>query len=381
MKIIAINGFNLPAKKVGIWKYAGFLSRKSHVFVKYEDNYEKLINSNDANNEFMSMVSKILTDDEYQVLNLFRSKIEKPNEHSVELAKKVIDDYSFIYIDKSWYNSTSQFNLIKLEQLFIQYNFESCYIDKYSKPSASTYNGHNVFNILFKITGFKWDKIDYLKMYIDEYFQYLFDMPKNIWTINNLNLPKTKNDRSHLEIQQYASYLNRKSLVKVKAINYTLEVKNIVANESFMSWFRSISSENEDLIKLIDYRNKLENLDDNVIKLGKELVTNYYNDENFYNQQCLINLEQFLIRYNIPTSYVLDCMNAKYTKSNDYYNSEVIEWISKITNKDKNKIKKLKNYLDEYLFYTVNRTKEEFNRNFQKDQEIENDCNICDRTH
>src|SRR5947209_2000473 len=113
MKIKAINNYNLPTtKKVEIWKYAGFLSRKSHVFVKYEDNNEILLTHDEANNEFMSMVENIVSTEEFKILNKIRSKIEKPNERSITLAKNVILDYNFEYYDRSWYTSSSQFNLI-----------------------------------------------------------------------------------------------------------------------------------------------------------------------------------------------------------------------------------------------------------------------------
>lgn len=363
MKIKAINNFNLPIKKVGVWKYAGFLSRKSHVFVKYEDNNEELLNYKQANDKFMTTISTILTDDEFQMLNRYRNKIEKPNEFSVTLAKNVIEDYNFDYNDKSWYNSTPQFNLVKFEQLLIQNSWEANCIDKFTKPIETKINGHDISDIILNITEFKYDRISSLKVYIDEFFQYLFDIPKNIWRINNLDLPVSKNERTHLEIQQYASYLNRKSQVNVTMLNYTIKVKNVDANESFMTWFSSFTSNEEDLLQLKNYRYKIENLSDNdkVIELGKEFVKDYEydNEDNSEKKQFLINLEQFLIRYNIPTSYVLDCMKSK---NSDYFNSDVIKWVSKLTNKKKSEKLKLKNYLDEYLSHTVNRSKNEFDK-------------------
>ena len=411
MEIETINGFKLPSKKISIEQYAGYLSRSAYVSIKFkENNDEQKVNKNKnkdeqkankikdeqkakikveqkenenmddeqkankikdeqkakikveqkeneqlldckcANNLFMSWVSKNLNENEIQQLNNYRSKIEDPSREIRQLGRKLIDDYNYCYLNihKVYYINEKQIQLVKLEQLFIQNKISSCCIFEYSKPSASTKRNCDVFSWISKITNLRLEKVQLLKEYIDMYFQYLFDKPKNIWKINNLDLPLSLDERSYVNIKQYASFLNRKSTTVVESINDIKFVKNLEANDSFMSWFRSIPHDYKDLQKLTEYRSNIENLSENIVKLGEELVDNYHSDEvRSEKQQCLINLEQFLIRYNKSTNYVHECMKKK--KNNYTLNQDVNDGIRVITSGGSRKNRKLKNYLNEYF--------------------------------
>src|SRR5215210_4384233 len=124
MKIEAINGFILPKDKLKIEQYSGFLSRKSRVFIKYNNsNKLKLLDYDAANEEFISWFASTFgeSSDEYKIINIYRSKIENPSKRIIDLGNELINDYNFLYYYKSHsiYNVMPQICLIKLEQLFI----------------------------------------------------------------------------------------------------------------------------------------------------------------------------------------------------------------------------------------------------------------------
>jgi len=83
--------------------------------------------------------------------------------------------------------------------------------------------------------------------------------------------------------------------------------------------------------RIFSYRDKIEDLSESVIRLGKKLIDNYDDDEKFSEkQQCLINLEQFLIRYDLPSQYVYEG-NKKVCKEKTYLVcDEAIDCINKI---------------------------------------------------
>jgi hypothetical protein len=212
---------------------------------------------------------------------------------------------------------------------------------------------------------------------LDDYFQYLFDKPKSIWSINNLSLPISKFDRSQINyISQYAGYLNRKSIVIISSyINKSRLITSVEANDSFMTWFSSIFGKySKETLELNTYRSKIENLSESIIILGSKLDNNY-NNEKIYTekQQSLINLEQYLIRYNLPSSYVFNSVNKKKTH---IINNDAMEWIRKITNNnDKKKLNLLNDYLDKYYNYIFNNSKDEEDLIFNNFSFSDNDSN------
>ncbi len=124
--------------------------------------------------------------------------------------------------------------------------------------------------------------------------------------------------------------------------------------------------------RIFSYRDKIEDLSESVIRLGKKLIDNYDDDEKFSEkQQCLINLEQFLIRYDLPSQYVYEG-NKKVCKEKTYLVcDEAIDWINKITNKNDDKTEDLYQYINEYLYFIIERpktiiTENSKNNNFRK---------------
>ena len=371
-----INGFILPSKidafKLEIGQLAGYLSRKSHVFVELINPKKKtIIDHYHANNLYMSWAKNIFGENSetFALLRTYKLKIENPSDYILQEGRKLINNYNIddYCLNPITYNNKQQFCLIKLEQLFFQNKLPTCYLEELAKPNETIISGRNAFNWIESITALNHENINLLKQYLEAYFQYLFDTPKSIWCINNLNLPISKFDRRQIiYISQYAGYLNRKSTVIISSItNQRRSITSIEANESFMTWFSSIYGKNsKESIVLNTYRSKIENLSESIINLGSELDNNYSNEKIYTEkQQCLINLEQFLIRYNLPSGYIY---NVK-SKENNFNNNIVMEWIYKIIkgndNKKLNKINNkklnlLNDYLDNYFKYIFDCSKD-----------------------
>lgn len=266
MNLISINGFKLPKTIIKVNQLAGFISRKSDVIVNYNDNgilYSDVISNKDVNNIVISSFNSFLkNDDKLRVLEYYRSKIENPSNFIKQLGRELIEDYNFEYAFRkpcgkkqlqsnyenddyincnSNYFNTPKLCLIRLKQLFIQEDLPTWYIFEFIKPNSANINDKNVFNWIKIITNdFEFNKIRRLKGYLDEYFQYLFDRPKLIYKINKLALPL--NRINEIKIEEFAAYLNRKSIVVLEFIdnNNISLVKNEEANDSFMCWFRAI---------------------------------------------------------------------------------------------------------------------------------------------
>ena len=357
IQISKINGFILPPKTelltLDVEQIAGYLSRKSHVFVELLNPTKlKIMNYKDANDMFVSWVKNTIGEnsENFKKLEMYRNKIEEPSFQIKKLGENLIEDYNYDYfytiINPFIYNIKQQFCLLKLEQLFILNKLPTCYLEELTKPNAPLISDRNVFNWIDRITNLNIDKLNRLKEYLDEYFQYLFDRPKSIWKINYLDIPSPFEMR-HIEFNsQFVGYLSRKSIAIVTFYNKPRLITNVEANESFMTWYKSIfGKDSEKSLELLRYKSKIENLSESVMKLGSELIPKYNNGEIYTEeQQCLINLEQFLFRYHLPSSYIFNSVNNK----NHITNNDAMEWIRKITNNEKKKLSKLKNYLDEY---------------------------------
>jgi hypothetical protein len=324
----------------------------------------------DANNLYMTWAKNVFGEnsENFKLLRTYKLKIEKPSDYILQEGEKLIKNYNIdeYCLNPSNYNNKKQFCLIKLEQLFIQNKLPTCYLEELSKPIAPLISDRNPFNWIENITALNLENIILLKQYLEAYFQYLFDTPLSIWRINNLDLPISKFDRSQIDYtSQYAGYLNRKSIVIITSITKHRLITSIEANEIFLTWFNSIfGKDSKESLELKTYRSKIENLSDSIINLGCQLDDNY-NNEKIYTekQQCLINLEQFLIRRNLTSNYIY---NAE--------NNNVKEWVCKIiyekNNKklkrmsNKKKLNLLNNYLDNYYKYIFNYSKDEDANNF-----------------
>lgn len=106
--------------------------------------------------------------------------------------------------------------------------------------------------------------------------------------------------------------------------------------------------------KLSNFQNKSEK-EKKIEKLGLKLAIDYNNNfTHSENKQCLIDLEQLMVRYSLPTSLIIE-----YTKKNaNPINEDLLNYIKKITGLRTKKIKLLKEYLDLYLEYIISREKE-----------------------
>ena len=393
MNLISINGFELPKHKIKVDQFAGFMTRKSDVCVKYAGNcapYSEVISNKEVNNIVISYFNSFYINndnEELRVLEDYRTKIENPSNYVKQLGKELIDDYNFDheflkpfekkklqlngenndYINCNYnYFNTPKLCLIRLEQLFIQKDLPTWYIFEFLKPNSINNIDKNVYEWIKIITkDFKVNKIRRLKVYLDEYFQYLIGRPKLIYKINKLPLPL--NRTNEIKIEEFAGYINRKSIVVLEFIdnNNISLVKSEEANDSFMCWFKAIYGEySKETVILNEYRTNIEKLNNfqnktakekKIEELGMKLVNDYNNNyTHSENKQCLIDLEQLLVRNSLPTSIIFE-----YTKRNACpINEELLNYIEKITNLKKSKIKLLKEYLDLYLEYIIYRNKE-----------------------
>src|SRR6202012_1366296 len=363
MDLKEINNFKLPTKEesknLKIQQYVGFFSRKYFVFILTENSNEHLlINYKEANEKFMLWIASIFgeTSIEYRTLNLYKLKIESTNFNINKnmyinyLENKLLKNYSenIYYFDEKTYITKPNLYLIKLEQFFIQNELPSCYLEELIKPNAN----QDISKWIGKVTEFEFDKIFMLKEYIDELFQYLFDKPKNILKINYLSLPILNENKTEFHsIDQYACYFTRKSIVVISRLNKIHLISNEHANNDVIIWLKSFLNKNE-IIILENYRSKIEYLSQTVINLGNELFENYNSSEIYTEkQQSLINLEQYLIRYRISSSFIYSVLD----KNSQDLNNDVIEWIQKIIENNINQIYNLKRYLDEYFLHVFNK--------------------------
>lgn len=375
MDLKEINNFKLPTKEeyknLKIHQYVGFFSRKYFVFILTKNsNKQLLINYKEANEKFMLWISSIFeeTSIEYRTLNLYKLKIESTNfninknMYINDLGNKLLNNYyeNPCYFDEKSYITKPNIYLIKLEQFFIQNELPSCYLEELLKQNAN----QNILKCIEKVTEFQSDKLFTLKEYIDELFQFLFDKPKNILKINYLNLPILNEDKKEFySIDQYACYFTRKSIVVISRLNKIHLISNEHANNDVISWLRSFLNK-KDVIRLENYRHKIEYLSQTVINLGNELIENYDNLEVYTEkQQSLINLEQYLIRYQISTSFIYSVLD----KDSQYLNNDAVEWIYKIIGNNIDQIHYLKQYLDVYFMHIFNKQTDLENN---KDNEI-----------
>jgi len=367
MIIKEVNGFEIVNdEKLHLHQFSGYFTRDSDVLIKYLDNQNHitvLMSNKDANRNLSTYKESTLLDN-------YRKKIEEPINHIKQIGKELIEDYNYKYfpfrresiiientnINYDFYFNTPKMSLIRLEQLFILNDLPTWYIFEFIKPYFKTNLNLNcdinILNMIKSITKLDVIKIRKLKEYLDEYFQYLFDRPKNIYKINKLILPIDCINK--IKIEQFAGYLVRSSNVIIEYIdnNNVVSMNNKEANESFMSWVKATFG-NDSLAtkKISDYRIKIENPNDSISQFEKKLKLN------FEQRQCLIDLEQIVIRHLIPTSIIFE-----YTKKNAIIvNNSIYDWIKKITNFKKIKIINLKNYLDSYLEYTIQRNSSDNN--------------------
>jgi hypothetical protein len=407
MNFIAVNGFELPNdNKIKTTQFAGYITRDSDVCVKFIDNYNlysDMIPNLKVNRVLISRFKSFNKfDEESQLLDYYRSKIENPNSYIKQLGRELIEDYNYEYVtfrrgcekkmlkinnddyinDYSIYFNTPKMCLIRLEQLFILNDLPTWYIFEFIKPNKNNFGKH-IFGWIKTITKFDINKIKRLRVYLDEYLQYLFDRPQNIYKINKLALPI--DFPKEIKLDEFAGYLTRTSIVVLEFIDNNLRlVTSDEANNSFMSWFRAIYGENSNETKIItEYRSNIEKLmkkinnyklnneklsskkikigtEGIIAKLGMELIPDYC-DNNVHSEhkQCLIDLEQLIIRHGMPTGIIFE-----YTKKDgNPINYDLLDWIKRITKLEKKKIVLLKEYLDLYLDYVIYRKKDDRNIN------------------
>lgn len=355
--IFQINGFKL-SRNLKIKQCVGYLTRTSYAFINND-----VKPYDEVNDAFISWHKSVYKDSKAEDLRNYRVKVENPSTSVKRLGNELIDDYDKYYIHSGVHQLTftKQECLIRLEQLLIIYNLSPINIYEFMKNPIAY--GKNVLDWIIIITqNLKIQKIKLLLEYLEEHFQYLFGSPKSILKINNLELPiflKSSlsspycNDRNPA-IEQYAGYFSRESTV---TISYTYNMSFIThneANNSVLTWFNYIFKEDiEKLEKLESYLNKIENPDTDIEGLERALITH----SNTIQFQSLINLEQLFIRYNLPSSLIYE-----YTKPVNPIesNPDITEWISNIIKKKKRtKIVQLKEYLDEYFNYVINRPKDD----------------------
>jgi hypothetical protein len=187
--------------------------------------------------------------------------------------------------------------------------------------------------------------------------------PRNIIKINKLFLPFSING---VKIEEFASYLNRNSVINLEFLenDHAKLLNNKDANINFKLWIEKHFGEDSfESYKMQEYKNRIEKLFVttepnekilNIIKLGKNINSDYSNYTNNEIHNHLIYLEQLIIRHSLPTSIIFE-----YTKPNACpVNLELLSWIKTLTKQKKKKIIILKEYLDSYLEYMIDRKKD-----------------------
>ncbi|CAG8674488.1 9950_t:CDS:2 [Rhizophagus irregularis] len=245
-----------------------------------------MVSSQQVNNELISIFKTFNKQEESNYLDNYRLKIETPNSYIKQLGKELIADYNYKYFpslrnksekiilttnndnyvnDYSIYFDTLKMSLIRLEQLFILNDLPPFYIYEFLKPTKNKF-GQNISSWIKNITVIDVKKIKQLKIYLDEYFQFIFDRPKNIYKINKLAVPIDFSDQ--IKLDEFAEYLSRNSIVVLDFFDENL---------------RLVSSE--------EANNKAK-----IAKLALKLIPDYCdNNVNTENKQCLIDLEQLII--------------------------------------------------------------------------------------
>jgi hypothetical protein len=330
---------------------SGYFTRECYVLVKYLDESQNQIYTNFMTNKYVNQI--LLSYFDSDLLENNRKKIEEPIDYIKNIGKELIKDYNYQYYNYTLYPIDLYFNtpkmcLIRLEQLFILNDWPTWYIFEFVKPNLRK-NCENIFNMIKLITDLEISKIRKLKEYLDEYFQYVFDRPKNIYKINKLLLPI--DCINEIKIEQFAAYLVRSSTVTLEYIdNYNIvSMNSIEANDSFMTWVKAIfGSDSIETQRISEFRHKIENPIESITQLENKLSLNPEL------RQCLIDMEQLFIRHEISTSLIDD-----YTNNHDcIMNFEIYEWIKKLTNLKKQKIRLLKKYLDLHFEHIIRRTTE-----------------------
>jgi len=339
-----INGIEIKNDdKLSPQKFAGYFTRDSKVVVTYLDNDLPFFVPNKSVNE---LLSNYMNSD---LLKSIRKKIEKLDDYIIQIGRNLIDDYnhqySYLTHDPNVYLETSKMSLIRLEQLFILNDWPTIYIYDFFKPRLNCKFHELISRMLKSITKLRVDKIKQLKAYLDEYFQFVFDRPKNIYRINELMLPIAIDCIQTISAEQLAAYLVRSSdNVRLECIdNCDVDiVNNIVANASFISWIKAIfGSDSDELKKIYEYQRKIENPSESIKNLEMKLSLNPEQT------QDLIKMEQLIIRHKLSS----DIINEYTRKDGNVINENLYGWIVKITNLNKKQIKNLKDYLDSYLEY------------------------------
>src|SRR6266498_3715450 len=195
MNFIAINGFELPNdNKIKTTQFAGYITRDSDVCVKYIDNYNlysDMISNQKVNNILISRFKSFNKfDEESQLLDYYRLKIENPNSYIKQLGKELIEDYNYEYFtfrrgcekkmlkmnnddyinSYSIYFNTPKMSLIRLEQFFILNDLPTCYIFEFVKPTKNDYLRHYIFDWIKTITKLDINKIKRLRVYLDSIY-------------------------------------------------------------------------------------------------------------------------------------------------------------------------------------------------------------------
>lgn len=89
-------------------------------------------------------------------------------------------------------------------------------------------------------------------------------------------------------IDQYAAYLNRKSMAVIASFPNNRVITNEDTNNEFRVWMKSVFGETSLEYNTIElYRSKIENLDDKIKDLGEELIKNYKSDSFTHKKDCL----------------------------------------------------------------------------------------------
>ena len=358
VEIKEVNGFKID-NTLNPHQFAGYFTRDCYLFVKYIDLSQ---NVNHSQNITRLLENKIVNGILFShsmgsmLLENYKKRIEEPIDYIKKIGKELIEDYNWKYITYCHsYSTYSYFNtpkmcLIRLEQIFILNDWPTWYIFELIKPNLRHNDDNkNIFNMINIITDLDINKIRKLKEYLDEYFYYVFDRTKNIYRINKLILPIDWINK--IEIEQFAAYLVRSSNVILEYIdNFNIvSINNIEANESFMSWVKAIfGNDSIETKKISEYRLKIENPTESITNLENQLSLN------LEQKQYLIYLEQSIIRHKLEPSIVID-----YTKRRaNIINQEMYNWIKEITNLKSKKIEVLKEYLDKYKEYILQKTED-----------------------
>jgi hypothetical protein len=355
MDVIRVNGFEIDYL-FNARRFSGYFTRDCDVLVTYSDDTcektTRLMSNKFVNSTILRKINMSNNNDSVLLENC-KAKIEEPSEYIKDIGKNLIEDYNWKYLtiqstNIEMYMDTPKMCLIRLEQFFILNGLPACYIFEFVKPDKNSKDNLDLFKMIKGITKFDVMKIRKLKEYLDEYLQYVFDLPKNMYKINKLVLPL---DCIHeVTVEQLAAYFTRTSNVLLELIDSSVPIltNNKEANKSFMLWINAIfGSDSFESKKLSEYRSKIENPTEEIESLNKKLSLNQKQS------QCLIDIEQLIIRHNLDTNIINDYTN-NYC---NIINSEIFDLIKEITNLKGKKITNLVKYLDSYLEYTIQRTK------------------------